>query len=248
MAADVLQVRGLRKAFGGLVAVDGVDLTVPEGKIVGLIGPNGAGKSTFFDCVAGSLEPDGGTVLLEGTDITGWPAHRVAQHGLVRSFQSALPASRMSVFDNVMLAATPESAGFWRALARRGDADADVARARETIAFFGLQDLAEEYAGHLSGGQRKLLDLARVWMARPRLMLLDEPLAGVAPALRGHIRDRLVRLREAGATILLIEHDLDAVFALADHVVALAQGRVIASGSAAQVRSDPGVREVYLGV
>ncbi|MGH3103033.1 MAG: ABC transporter ATP-binding protein [Gaiellaceae bacterium] len=249
----MLEARDVRKRYGGVVAVDEATLAVEPASITALIGPNGAGKTTLFNVVSGFARPDSGSVLLGGERIDGRPPHAIARRGLVRTFQTPKALTRMSVLDNMLLAA-PAQPGehLWRLVAtpRAGRSRERELRARalELLRLVRLDGLAEDYAGTLSGGQRKLLELTRALMAEPRLLLLDEPMAGVNPTLARQLLDRIRTLREEqGLTFLLIDHDLDVVMAVSDKVVVMNEGRVIAAGTPAEVRADPLVVDAYLG-
>ncbi|CQH51283.1 ABC-type transport system ATP-binding protein (probable substrate branched-chain amino acids) [Halobacterium hubeiense] len=249
-----LRVEGLRKEFGGITAVDGASFEVEEGSLTGLIGPNGAGKSTTFNCITGVHEPTAGDVYFRGEEITGLQPHEVAQRGLVRTFQIARELDEMTVLENVMLAPGGQKG---ESIARsvvpglRGgvvDQERDLREeAWETLEFFELDHLATEYAGNLSGGQRKLLELARALMTDPDVMLLDEPFAGVNPTLEEKLLDRIHDLREQGLTFLLVEHDMDLIMENCEHVVVMHQGRVLDEGPPAQIQDNEEVIEAYLG-
>jgi ABC-type branched-subunit amino acid transport system ATPase component len=250
----LLTVRNLRKTFGGITAVDDLSFDVAAGSLTALIGPNGAGKSTTFDLITGVHQPDQGSVVFDGTDVTGRRPNELATRGLVRTFQIARELDEMTVLENVMLAPRDQvGETLWRSvlpLARRRVSEQERNLREEawnTLEFFELDHLAEEYAGNLSGGQRKLLEMARVLMTDPRMILLDEPLAGVNPSLERRLLDRLHELRSEGYTFLLVEHDMDVIMEHCDPVVVMHQGRVLAEGPPDAVRQDERVLEAYLG-
>ena len=244
-----LAVEDVVRSFGSVRAVDDATLAVELGSITGLIGPNGAGKSTLFNCISGFLRPQSGRVLLDGKRIDRRPAHRIARAGLVRTFQTPRALTRMTVLENVVLAAPRhpgERLGFARA-GRRREHEA-LARAAELLELVRLDGQAGALAGTLSGGQRKLLDLARALMTEPRLLLLDEPMAGVSPTLRVELLEHILDLRRRdGITLLLVEHDLDFVMRACDRVIVMNDGRVIAQGTPDEVRRDDKVVDAYLG-
>jgi branched-chain amino acid transport system ATP-binding protein len=247
-----LSVQDVRKSFGGLVAVDGATFDVPSESITGLIGPNGAGKTTLFNLITGFYAPDRGGIHLRGDSIDGKSPDEIARLGVGRTFQTPRIFRGMSVTENVAFAAkdqTGESA--IGALVQGGTAareEADLReRVDETLEFLELDHLADEYARGLSGGQRKLLELGRVLMLDPDLIMLDEPVAGVNPALTDNLLDRLHTLNDEGRTLLLIEHDMDVVMNHCDHVIVMADGRRLASGAPAEVQADQRVVEAYLG-
>jgi neutral amino acid transport system ATP-binding protein len=249
----ILEAADVVKHFGGIFAVDGASLDVREGSITALIGPNGAGKTTFFNVITGFYGPDGGVATFKGSPILGRPPHAIARLGMVRTFQITKALSRMPVIDNMMLAA-PDQPGerivglltHPGASRRREQEIRD--EAMELLGVFNLEPLADHYAGTLSGGQRKLLELARALMTRPRLLLLDEPMAGINPTLGRRLLDHMQRLRaEEGVTFLFIEHDMEVVMNHADRVIVMAEGRVIADGTPDEVRSDKRVIDAYLG-
>jgi neutral amino acid transport system ATP-binding protein len=249
----LLAVEDVVKRFGGLFAVAGASLEVEAGSITALIGPNGAGKTTLFNVVSGFARADGGAVLLDGERIDRRPPHHVSRRGLVRTFQTPKALTRMSVLENVLLAA-PRHPGeqLWRHLATpraaRRRERAIRERAGELLRLVRLDGLADDYAGTLSGGQRKLLELARALMTEPRIVLLDEPMAGVNPTLALQLLEHMQALREReGLTFLLIDHDLEVVMSVSDRVLVMSDGRVIAAGTPDEVRADPLVVDAYLG-
>lgn len=247
----ILVVDGIRRTFGGLRAVDVEHLEIQRGVITSLIGPNGAGKSTFFNLITGFDRADSGTWSFEGRRIDGQGGHRIAHHGMVRTFQLTRALGRLTVLENVMLAA-PGQLGerFLPALIRplwRGQEKDVEKQAEALLERFGLSAKRDDYAGSLSGGQRKLLEVARALMVRPRLVLLDEPMAGVNPALRQVLLGHLRSLRDEGLTIVLVEHDMDVVMGVSDWVACFAQGRLIAEGTPDQVRRNDAVIDAYLG-
>ncbi len=249
----LLEVRDVVKHYGGVVAVSGASLDVEERSITGLIGPNGAGKTTLFNIISGFRHPEHGSVRFAGERIERRSADRVARGGLVRTFQQTKALARMTVFDNMLLAA-PRQPGehVWRLLAspravRRREREL-VDRARELLALVRLDGHADAYAGTLSGGQRKLLEFARALMVEPRMVMLDEPMAGVNPTLGHQLLERVQELRTTrGTTFMLIEHDLEVVMALSDLVHVMSNGAVIASGPPASIRGDRDVIDAYLG-
>ncbi|HEY3099095.1 MAG TPA: ABC transporter ATP-binding protein [Methylomirabilota bacterium] len=248
----LLDVRDLRRAFYGVTALDGVNLAVRRGTITGLIGPNGAGKTTLFNCVSGLIPPDAGRVIFDGADVTGWPAHRMTARGLVRTFQIARGFPRLSVLENLVLyGARQPGETLWRAIAR----PPSVARrerelrhrASDVAARLNLTPLLDAPASDLSGGQKKLLELGRALMTEPSLIMLDEPIAGVNPTLAARLAEHLRALRDAGITLLVIEHHLDVIARLCDPVIVMAEGRHLAEGTFAQVAADERVQAAYLG-
>jgi neutral amino acid transport system ATP-binding protein len=248
----LLEVHGAYKHYGGVAAVADASLDVEAGSITALIGPNGAGKTTLFNIVSGFVRPERGTVVFDGRRVDRRAAHRVARAGLVRTFQTAKALTRMTVLENMMLAA-PDQRGehLWGLVnplrVRRKEREI-AERARELLAVVRLESHADAYAGTLSGGQRKLLEFARVLMTKPRMVLLDEPMAGVNPTLGLELLDRVQDLRrEQGMTFLLIEHDLEVVMAVSELVHVMSNGTVIASGTPSEVRRNQDVIDAYLG-
>ena len=233
----MLEVRGLSKSFGGLKAVDQASLDVRQGEIVGLIGPNGAGKTTLFAAIAGFHTPDAGRVAFEGKDITGLPPHRICAAGMVRTFQITQPFAKISVRENIMVGAYFRTAN--RTLAER--------EAEAVASMVGMAGQLDQMGADLTVAGRKRLELARALATGPRLLLLDEVMAGLNPTEIGEIVEIIQKVRAGGVTILLIEHVMQAVTSLAERVYVLNQGRMIAEGTPAAIAENPEVVEAYLG-
>ena len=249
-----LRVEGLRKDFGGITAVDDASFRVERGSLTGLIGPNGAGKSTTFNLITGMIEPDAGTVTFDGEDITGMEPHAIANRGLVRTFQIARELQDMTVLENMMLAPKAQRGeSLWRSVTpgfRRTvvDQESDLLdRVWKVLEFFDIDHIAEEYAGNLSGGQRKLLELARALLTDPDVLLLDEPFAGVNPSLEKRLLEHVHELREQGYTFLLVEHDMDLIMENCERVIVLHQGRILTEGTPTEIQANEEVIEAYLG-
>jgi ABC-type branched-subunit amino acid transport system ATPase component len=248
----LLTAHGLAKSFGGVQAVRDCSFACPEGKITGLIGPNGAGKSTAIDLITGFKQPDSGEVRFAGVAIQGWPAYRVARLGLVRTFQLPREWPGLTVMENMLLAAPAGGRdSFLRALLRAGELRAlemeDRIKARAILEEFALLPLRDHLAGNLSGGQKRLLEFARIAMARPRMAILDEPMGGVNPVLAERIAVAIRTLVAGGITILIVEHNLPFIERVCDTVIVMALGTVIASGPFASLRSNKAVIDAYLG-
>lgn len=248
----LLRLSGLAKRFGGFQAVNNVSFDLPAGAIGGLIGPNGAGKTTLFNILAGMLVADAGTVLLDNQPITGLPPHKVFAKGLARSFQIPRPFAEMTVLENVMMVPMGQSGElFWQnwLAPSRVAAEERVLRekALETIEFCGLTPVKGNLANALSGGQMKLLELARVLMSDPRLILLDEPAAGVNPALMATIIDKIQQLNARGYSFLIIEHNMDMVMSVCDPVFVMSQGELIYQGPPEGAQKNQMVLDAYLG-
>ena len=250
--APLLTVTGITKRFGGVEALSGCTLSVDKGSITGLIGPNGAGKTTLFNVISGLTHADGGEIRLGPDRLDGLSAHAIARHGVGRTFQIPRPLGRMTVLENVLVYAHGHPGeGLTRVFATPGrvrDEERKVrARAQAILESVDLAHLASARADTLSGGQKKLLELARALMSNPRIILLDEPGAGVNPTLMRSLVEAIRALRAAGRTFLLIEHDMDLVTELCDPVIVMAQGKKLMEGPFAEVRHDPRVLEAYLG-
>jgi branched-chain amino acid transport system ATP-binding protein len=248
----MLTTRQLVRAFGSLRAVDGVDLEVRSHTITGLIGPNGAGKTTLFNLIAGALAPSAGEIRFDDEPISGLSPDRIFRKGVARTFQVPRPFPQMTVLENLMLVPLEQTGerfwnNWWRGGTVRREERAARERAMDVLGLCALAEKAGELAGRLSGGQQKLLELARVLMIEPRLILLDEPAAGVNPTLLDTLIERIVLLNKRGITFLVIEHNLDLVMSVCEPIVVMAQGKVIYDGDAAGVRRDPRVLDAYLG-
>ena len=249
----MIRVEGLHKHFGGFHAVDGASLEIATGSITGLIGPNGAGKTTLFNVIAGRLPPTAGRVIMDGEDITGLPPHVLFGKGLLRTFQIAHEFASMTVRENLMMV-PPNQSGerLWNALFSRGAIAAEEerirARADEVLEFLTISHIADEKAGNISGGQKKLVELGRTMMVDAKIVFLDEVGAGVNRTLLNTIGDAIVRLnKERGYTFCVIEHDMDFIARLCNPVICMAEGKVLAQGTVDEVRNDERVIEAYLG-
>lgn len=252
MTKPVLVAKDVVKSFGGIRAVDGCSLKVMPQTVTALIGPNGAGKSTFFNIVAGVYAPDGGKVWFDGERIDGLPAHEIVSLGLVKTFQIPRELRNMTVLENLLVAAPHgvgdhfldlviHPLGISKAQAER------IERAEKILGTVGLLHLRDEYAKNLSGGQKKLLELARALMAEPRMVLLDEPVAGVNPTLQNEILRVIEGLRQQGVTFFLVEHDMDVVMKRSDWIIVMHLGKTLAEGKADEVRGNAAVIDSYLG-
>ena len=230
----LLEVRSVRKIFGGVTAVNDVSLTLESGRIYGLIGPNGSGKTTLFNCITGLDRPEAGTIVLEGTRIDGWKPHQIARRGVGRTFQIIRVFPELTALENLMV------------VTRDARAEAE-ARAHDLLRFVKLERLAGEYAGNLSYGQQKLVEFVRMLMTDPGLILLDEPAAGVNRTLLNDLLEAVGRLRDRGKTVLLVEHDMKVVMGLCETVFVLDHGEKIAEGPPGRIQGDERVIEAYFG-
>ncbi|MBL8689474.1 MAG: ABC transporter ATP-binding protein [Rhodospirillaceae bacterium] len=248
----LLALSGIVKSFGNLRAVDGVDLAIAPGRITGVIGPNGAGKTTLFNLIAGSLAPDAGEIVFDGARLDGLTPDRIFRRGLARTFQIPRPFPRMTVLENTMLVPMNQTGErFWANWVQPGQVAAEEKasreRAVEVLTFCGLGDKLASMAGTLSGGQQKLLELARVLMIDPKMILLDEPAAGVNPTLMETLIEKILALHARGVTFLIIEHNMDLVMRICRPIVVMAQGKVILQGEPDEIRRHPEVIDAYLG-
>ena len=247
----ILVADNVTRSFGGMMAVDVDHVEIPRGAITALIGPNGAGKTTFFNLLTGFDKPNTGTWVFDGESLAGVPAYKVSRRGMVRTFQLTKALALLSVLENMRLGATKQGGErFLTALIsplwRKREADI-TARAMDLLARFKLDSKADDYAASLSGGQRKLLEMARALMTEPRLVMLDEPMAGVNPALTQSLLGHILDLKTTGMTVLFVEHDMHMVRTIADWVIVMAEGKIVAEGYPDVVMDDPAVIDAYLG-
>lgn len=247
----IITATGVVKSFGGLRAVDVDKLEIRRNKITALIGPNGAGKTTFFNLLTGFDQVDSGEITLDGENITGTPPHRLAAKGMVRTFQLTKALAKLSTLENMKLGALHQRGErFWQALVpglwTRQERDIE-ARAEAILQRFNLTHMRDEFAGTMSGGQRKLLEMARALMTDPRVVMLDEPMAGVNPALAQSLLELIKMLPAEGRTVIFVEHNMDVVQEISDWVVVMAEGRIIAQGTPAEIKSNKAVVDAYLG-
>ena len=252
LSSSLLSACGLSKSFGGLKAVNNARIEVPPKSITGLIGPNGAGKTTLFNLLSNFIPPDSGEVIFDGEPIHQLPAHQIALQGCVRTFQVARVLSRLTVLENMMLAAQQQTGEnffqLWLQQSQvRKEERENRQRALAILESVGLEEKAYDYAGALSGGQRKLLEMARALMARPKLVLLDEPAAGVNPTLIGQICQHILNWNQQGISFLIIEHNMDVIMSLCHHVWVLAEGSNLADGTPVEIQTNSAVLEAYLG-
>ena len=247
----ILTADNIRREFGGIVAVDVDHFEVQKGSITALIGPNGAGKTTFFNLLTGFDQPNSGQWNFNGKAMNGVASHRTAALGMVRTFQLTKSLTKLSVMENMRLGATDQKGEKWWnglfAAVWKGQEAEITQRADELLSRFKMDHMRDEYAGSLSGGQRKLLEMARALMTNPTLVMLDEPMAGVNPALKQSLNQHIRGLRDDGMTVLFVEHDMDMVHDISDWVIVMAEGRIIAEGTPDDISSNPAVIDAYLG-
>ena len=251
-SSEILKVRGIHRHFGGVMAVNGATFAVRRGTITGLLGPNGAGKTTLFNIVAGTIKPSSGQILLEGRDVTGWRPDQLAHLGLTRTFQLARGLADLTVLENFALYAKQHPGEtLWRvfldATSVRQREQAVLEEAWRLVRQLNLAHVANNRTTDLSGGQKKLVELGRALVGHPKLLLLDEPMAGVNPALAVELGKYLLAIRDSGITILVIEHNMSFIRQICDHVIVLAAGKVIAEGAFDEIRQNETVQLAYLG-
>ena len=252
MVQEILKVRDLKKYFGGVMAVDGASFSVEEQTIKGLIGANGAGKTTLFNLITGYYKLDSGKIFFNGERVEQLPTFKKAQIGMVRTFQLTKALSRMTVLENLLLGPKMQSGEHIRNIFLRPKMVADeeariVEKALETLEFFELKHMKDDYAGALSGGQKRLLEMARALMTDPKMLLLDEPFAGVNPTLARKLVGRIRELKDRGMTFLIIEHDMPLITEVSDTLSFMNHGRIILEGAPWDVKHDPRVLDAYLG-
>lgn len=252
LAKSLLEAKGLSKSFGGIKAVNNAQIEVNQGSITGLIGPNGAGKTTLFNLLSNFIQPDSGQILFDNQPIHNLPSHKIAARGFIRTFQVARVLARLSVLENMLLATQNQTGeNFFRVWFEqpklRAEERINKERAMNILESVGLAQKAHDYAGALSGGQRKLLEMARTLMTNPKLILLDEPAAGVNPTLINQICEHIVNWNQQGISFLVIEHNMDVIMSLCDRVWVLAEGTNLAEGTPKEIQNNKSVLEAYLG-
>jgi branched-chain amino acid transport system ATP-binding protein len=244
---SLLRLNDVTKSFGGIHALSGMSCEVPQGKIVGIIGPNGAGKTTLFNVITGAYTANSGEVRFDGEAVTAWPSYRIARAGIARTFQNIRLFAGMTVWEHLLVAQPHREAALRRLLPTRWADPAALRRAEEVLTFFGLEDVRDRTARSLPYGIQRKVEMARALSARPKLLLLDEPVAGMNHDEAEEVRALMLQLRATGLTILLIEHDMTFVMNLCDYLYVLDFGKLIAEGQPAEVRSNPVVLDAYLG-
>ncbi len=252
MSNNIIEIKNLKKSFGGLKAVDIENLNFEKNKIISLIGPNGAGKTTFFDLITGFTKQDSGNTLFNGKNISNLESYKISRLGMVRTFQLTKVFDRMTVNENILFSASSlKNDRFFRSLFKsslKSKIEKELnEKTNEVLNMVNLYHMKDSYARELSGGQKKLLELARVIIQKPKLLLLDEPLAGVNPKLSEDILSLINTFVKEGVSVLMVEHNISAVMKVSDHIVVLAEGSVIAEGSSDEIRTNENVVSAYLG-
>ena len=247
--SNILQIKNLKKYFGGIKAVDGCDFEIKKGKITALIGPNGAGKSTVFNLISGILNPDSGKIIFDGKNISKTKPEVISKLGISRLFQQTRLFNNLTVKENLLLAMSYEDTKLLSAFTKISEDKKKrfEKQIREMLKLIGMEGLENEIARELSYGQKRLVELIRAILNPHKLLMLDEPVAGVNPKLRKTIKELLLRLKEQGETILLIEHDMNFAFSVSDEVIVMHQGKILAKGTPTQIKNNPRVLEAYLG-
>ncbi len=246
--SNILQIKNLKKYFGGVKAVDSCDFEIEKGKITALIGPNGAGKSTVFNLILGLINPDSGKIVFNGKNITGLRPEDISNLGISRLFQQTRLFNNLTVKENLLLAMDNKDTKFWKSLLGRNRADKDKEkRIEQMLGLVGMEKFGNKVSKDLSYGQKRLVELIRAVLKPHIFLMLDEPVAGVNPRLRKSIKGLLLKLKYQGETILLIEHDINFAFSVSDEVIVMHQGKILAKGTPTQIKNNPKVLEAYLG-
>ncbi|MFH1358273.1 MAG: ABC transporter ATP-binding protein [archaeon] len=243
----MLKITNLKKHFGGIKAVDNASFEIKDNKITALIGPNGSGKTTIFNLTTGTLKPDSGEIYFNKQDITKMKIHKISNLGISRLFQQARLFDNLSVKENLLLALSNKDTEFWKNLINYKFSQEDYNKVKKTAELVGITDFMNKQAGELSFGQKRLVEITRAIINPHKLLMLDEPVAGVNPKLRKQISDLLTKLKKQGETVLLIEHDMNFTLGIADHVIVMDEGKVIAEGSPSEIKNNKAVLEAYLG-
>jgi ABC-type branched-subunit amino acid transport system ATPase component len=245
---SAIEISGIRKSFGGVAALDGIDLEIPRGALAGLIGPNGAGKTSLFNVITGLVQPDSGTVVADGNEVTGWPSHRIARSGIVRTFQTPRGFSSMTVLENMLVSEHTKAEAVGRGLLQgAGARGQSIDRATGVLEKLGIEHLSQTPYAELSGGELRLLEIGRHLMHEIKVLLLDEPTAGVSPSMQERLSEVVKELVASGITVVVVEHNLGFIFGLASEVTVMVNGRVLCTGTPTEVQAHPEVVAAYLG-